>query len=93
MNNRTNIGILVALIMGLQVMALVIAQPSYGYWAYGHRYGYPAYYAPAYNNYGYRGYAPYPRYGYGSGINVGPVHIGGLLGPPRGHWYRGRWYY
>ena len=60
-----------------------------GYHGGGGGYGYPAYYAPAYNDYGYRGYAPYPEYSpvaEGVGAAVGSL-VGGLLAPRYGHRY------
>src|ERR1700677_1731948 len=55
---------------------------------HGVGYGYPAYYAPAYNDYGYRGYPPYPQYGTGVGVGVAAAAgalIGGLLAAKHGH--------
>ncbi len=65
---------------------------SYGY-GNPHGYGYPAAY-PVYNNYAYRGYAPYGEYGYYPNHTARNVAIGagigaaiGLLASHHGHRY------
>lgn len=102
MNKRRNIGILVALMIGIQAMVLVVAQSSYGY-GYVHRGGYHGgYYRGGvyvnpypyygYNAYDYRGYPPYVGYGYpvapgvGLGVAVGAL-VGGLVARPHTHIY------
>jgi hypothetical protein len=97
MSIRRNIGILVALVATLQATTIVVAQPSDGHDHHGGYYGNPyygaqPYYAPYYNNYGYRGYAPRVGYGHpvalgiGIGVAAGAL-LGGLLARPHGHLY------
>jgi hypothetical protein len=71
-------------------------QPYYGgaYYANPYGYGYPSAY-PVYNNYAYRGYAPYGEYGYyppnhtarNVAIGAGIGAAVGLLASPHGHRY------
>ncbi|MBX9721617.1 MAG: hypothetical protein K2X81_09500 [Candidatus Obscuribacterales bacterium] len=103
MNHKRISGVLLALIAGVSLISPVFAQQFYNNsYGNGNGYGYGSPYGyPAYNNYNYRGYAPYQEYGYrnnrrshsvrnaliGAGIGAGIGAAVGLMASHHGHRY------